>query len=370
MGCTGALLLAWALGCTPETAAGASALVASDDTEPPDPGTPSGSEPTTEPSTTPSTPSTDTSSTTPTATECFGDFLHPGVPSPDYDQFGPVVGSHCSGTNHQNITGVERVVFLGDSITVGTPPTLAVDYYRNQLAHELASRFGLEPPGSLWETVDLINGTSLVQRSGDFWSCSEWGARADDLIQSSTQIDDCFPPGERDRTTLVIMTIGGNDLAALQEDLAQGVPIPDLWDQTESFMGLIRDAVAYLADPVAFPGGNYVIMTNLYEFTDGTGILSSCPAADLLGYSDSPDPELFEMVVWAMEEYISISVDHQTDVLFLLEAFCGHGYMRDDPTSPCYRGPAAELWFDLTCIHPNPAGHTAIAELFRDVILE
>ncbi len=370
MGCIGAWLLAWMWGCTPETAVGAEAWRSSTDTVQTQPPTeePDPLDPTTDD--TPSTPSTSTSSTGTTALECFGDFVHPQVPSPDYDQFGPVIGSHCSGTNHQNISGVQRVVFLGDSITVGTPPTPAMDYYRNQLAHELASRFGLQPPDSLWEVVDLINGTTLVQRSGDFWSCAEWGARADDLIRDGTQIDDCFPPEERDRTTLVIMTVGGNDLAALQEDLVAGVPIDELWTDVESFMGLIRDAVTYLQDPVAFPGGNFVIMANLYEFTDGTGILSSCPGAALLGYSDSPDPELFEMVAWAMEEYVSISVDHQTDVLFLLEAFCGHGYMRDDPTSPCYQGPGAELWFDLTCIHPNPAGHTAIAELFRDVILE
>ena len=37
----------------------------------------------------------------------------------DRDQCAPVIGSHCVGTNHQDIDGIERVVFLGDSITVG-----------------------------------------------------------------------------------------------------------------------------------------------------------------------------------------------------------------------------------------------------------
>ena len=261
-------------------------------------------------------------------------------------------------------------MFLGDSVTVGTPPTPAMDYYRNQLAHELADHFGLQHPGALWELVDPFGGTSLVQTSGDFWSCATWGGQADDLIRDNTQIDDCFPPEEQGKTTLVIMTVGGNDLASLQEDFADGVPTVDLWADTEAFMDLIRDAVAYLTDPVAFPGGNYVMMTNLYEFTDGTGVITSCPGAALLGFGDIAEPELFEMIVWAMEEYVSISVDHQIDVAFLLEAFCGHGYMRDDPASPCYLGPNAELWFDLTCIHPNSAGHTAIADMFVDLVLE
>jgi len=28
------------------------------------------------------------------------------------------------------------------------------------------------------------------------------------------------------------------------------------------------------------------------------------------------------------------------------------------------------LWFDLTCIHPNPTGHEVIADMFMDVVLE
>jgi len=71
-----------------------------------------------------------------------------------------------------------------------------------------------------------------------------------------------------------------------------------------------------------------------------------------------------------MEEFMSISVDNDTDMLFLLENFCGHGYNRDDPLGRCYRGPDAELWFDLTCIHPNVRGHETIADMFLDVVNE
>src|SRR3972149_5478262 len=73
---------------------------------------------------------------------CFPDLGDAALGVPDYDQFRPVVGSHCAGTNHQDITDVERVVFLGDSITQGTPPTPASGYYRNLLAESLRARFG------------------------------------------------------------------------------------------------------------------------------------------------------------------------------------------------------------------------------------
>jgi hypothetical protein len=125
-----------------------------------------------------------------------------------------------------------------------------------------------------------------------------------------------------------------------------------------------------MTDPVLFPNGNYVIVTNLYEYTDGTGEVTSCPGAALAGFTDTSDPALQEMVVWAMEEFMSISVDNGTDMLFLLESFCGHGYNRNDPNGRCYRGPNTELWFDLTCIHPNPTGHGVISDMFMDVVNE
>ncbi len=54
----------------------------------------------------------------------------------------------------------------------------------------------------------------------------------------------------------------------------------------------------------------------------------------------------------------------------MLESFCGHGFYAGDPTNECYRGPDAEVWFDATCIHPNPAGHAAISDMVLDVVGE
>ena len=94
------------------------------------------------------------------------------------------------------------------------------------------------------------------------------------------------------------------------------------------------------------------------------------PGAALAGYEAIDDPELTNMVIHAMEQYVSVSVDTGTDMLFLLEHFCGHGYNRDDPDGRCYRGADAELWFDLTCIHPNAGGHDAISNMFMSMVDE
>ena len=303
---------------------------------------------------------------------CFRDILGNGSnPTPDYDQFAPVIGSHCRGTNHQDIQGVERVVFLGDSITVGTPPTSSSQWYRNQLAVSLSNRFNLKQPSWFWKNVDLFEGTSYDQESGDFATCARWGARTDDLLEDNSQLEDCFPASERDKTTLVVMTVGGNDLNNLQEGFQEGRTHSELWAQTEAYMALYREAMEWLTDdPSTFPNGVFVVSANLYEYTDGTGDVASCPAANLSGYSNISDPELAEMVVWSMEEYMSVAVDTQTDMLFLLEQFCGHGYRRDDPNSPCYRGPNSALWFDDTCTHPNATGHSEIAKMVMGVVNE
>ncbi|MEZ4463913.1 MAG: hypothetical protein R3F43_05170 [bacterium] len=47
----------------------------------------------------------------PSVAECFQQFG--GAVGPQYAPFDPVLGHHCLGTNHQDIQGVERVVFLG-----------------------------------------------------------------------------------------------------------------------------------------------------------------------------------------------------------------------------------------------------------------
>jgi lysophospholipase L1-like esterase len=309
-----------------------------------------------------------------TVDDCFANaFVSPPPIGPDYDQFGPTVGSHCYGTNHQQIQGIERVVFLGDSVTTGTPPWLGADYYRSDLAGQLAQQFNLTPPSALWEMVNIFDGTGLVQESGDFAVCSKWGARTDDLILDNTQIEDCIPPDERDKTTLVVMTIGGNDIANITQDGLDGVPIADIWQDVYDFTDVLRGAVEWFFDtPGKFPNGVYIVFANMFEFTDGTGDTNACPAAALAGFGapwDDP-AALADMVIFANEEYMSIAVDNQVDLIFALEEFCGHGFNHEDPSAPCYRGPNTPIWIDFTCIHPNPEGHDALANMFMSVVQE
>lgn len=310
--------------------------------------------------------------THPTFEECFAGIESDTGASPDYTPYAPVIGSHCAGTNQQEIEGIERVVFLGDSVTVGTPPSSSSETYRGLLADRLAERFGLEAPGALWRSWNPASGTALVKQSGDFWSCAKWGARTDDLLEDNSQIFDCFPESVRDQKTLVVMTMGGNDIAAFTKDGAEGRPVADVTADVAAIVARLRDAIELLKDPAIFPGGVHVVFTNNFEFTDATGDVASCPAAAAAGF-DRPweDPRaLADLVVWMMEQYLAIAVETDSDLVFVLESFCGHGFHHDDPANGCYRGADAERWFDLSCIHPNPVGHAVLTDLFMAVVDE
>lgn len=308
---------------------------------------------------------------------CFeAQFVNPLDVFPDYDQFDPVIGTHCLGTNHQEITGVERVVFLGDSVTVGSRPTTSPDFYRSRLADALRDQWGLQfaDPLSeaLWKAPDPTDGQSIERHSGAFSSCAEWGARNDDLLPPGNQMNDCFSEEQLQARTLVVMTVGGNDLARLARNAIEGDTSEELWAFAEQYVQLHRDAVQWLTEPGRFPNGVFVVFGNLHEYTDGTGDVQSCPAASLAGFDGPlPNPEEFiEIVVWSNEQYMQTAVDTGTDMMLLLESFCGHGFARNDPEALCYRGPDMPAYLDATCIHPNPAGHGVIADNFLSVINE
>lgn len=314
-----------------------------------------------------------------------------GGKGPVYDKFSPTIGSHCFGTNHQAISGVEKVVFLGDSVTVGTPNvkhSIAADnahFYRNKLAESLATKFSLNKGSlfdwGLWKSYDYLNGVGGKLESGDFKNCAKWGARTDDFLGGGAQLAKCFPTGKSDKKTLFVFTMGGNDISAITKMGADAAAAevdagyPTVWAAAKKMVKDLDDAIAWIQDPARFPAGSYVVMGNPFEFTDATGDVSSCPAAGLAGFKDWKKPEVqVAIVVHILEAYMDLAVKRKVDLVWMLEHFCGHGYVATRAASPpegaCWLGPSAPLWFDETCIHPNDDGHDAIYRFMRAAIEE
>lgn len=303
-------------------------------------GTTPAAPPTTDPGTT-DPPPTDPSDPV-AASTCFQAFAGP-VASPNYDPYGAKVSAACTGTRHQKIAGVEKVVFLGDSVTAGTPPTAPAQYYRTRLTTSLKQRFGAN--------IEVSD-------------CSVWGARTNDLLGGDQQLSKCFPSATEPKKTLVVMTLGGNDVAAWAK---AKLDVPTATARADEAAGELRAAIDWLKDPARFPAGVDVVFANVYEFTDTSGDLASCPTAGLAGFSGSW-AEGAEAIAHLQERFLEIAVQTKTDMIFMMEHFCGRGFRRGDASLQCYRGPNAPLWFDLTCIHPTPEGHAEIASLFMSTI--
>jgi len=277
---------------------------------------------------------------------CFGEIGEDAV-LPDYEDMGAVVPRHCMGTDHQDIDAVGRVVFLGDSITAGTPPTPAEGIYRALVTAGLQERFG---------SVSTDN-------------CAEYGASVDDLLGPGGQFERCFTE-PIDEPTLVVFTIGGNDMVDRGRELANGVPVEQVDATAAASLGLLEQAIRWLEDQdgVLFRGGVDVIFSNVYEYTDQTNDIGSCPMAE---FFEVPEIDaLPERYAALNESYVDLAVRTQTDIVLLFESFCGHGFHNEDPESPCYRGPGTPRWFDDTCIHPTPAGHAQLAEMVLAIVDE
>lgn len=286
-------------------------------------------------------PATDAATSPVTASSCFADLQGP-VPMPQYDQFGPTLHPSCAGTRHQDIQNVEKLVFLGDSVTAGTPPTSPLQFYRARITEAVIRKFG---------AIEVA-------------SCAKFGANLKDLLHGEGQISKCFPNAVEPKRTLVVMTMGGNDVSTWATKRYSAAAALSDADVQAAYL---REAMTWFKNATRFPKGADVVFGSPYEYTDTSGDLMSCPTASLSGLEGN-FAEGAPAIRRLQEQMMKVAVDTRTDMVFLFEHFCGHGYKRNDPNLQCYRGPNAENWFDITCIHPTPEGHKQIAERMKLVI--
>lgn len=229
---------------------------------------------------------------------------------------------------------LDRVVFLGDSITYGYGIDVAANQYKNLLVENHDRR---------WPT---FAGDDLTARYGavEVLDASRNGAETDDL---QGQIDQ-LRSQPTDGTTAVFVTIGGNDLVGA---LTSPGGLDNIAPRIEANVADAVDALQAL-----YPQ-SHLLFTNVYEPTDGEGQTNAC----FMGLSvAAAEPALDD----ANARTLALAKDRGFAWVDLRGHFKGHGFNHERETIDAYHDDDPTLWLQSDCIHPNARGHHELRRLF------
>jgi lysophospholipase L1-like esterase len=153
---------------------------------------------------------------------------------------------------------------------------------------------------------------------------------------------------------VVTITIGGNDLNAHAIKAIGGM---DATVRAE--FGTHLDAeLAELATPGRLGSGKvYIVVANIYDFTDGQGDFATVKCALGANVSAASDQSVFS----GWNAVAATSIANAGGTLYDMHAsFDGHGYNNPDTT---------QVWYDRnSCIHPNALGHDAIRRSIYTIV--
>ncbi len=239
-----------------------------------------------------------------------------------------------------------RLIFLGDSITIGEG---ASPYSNSYPALLQDNNDGEWPDHGDADLATLYPGITEV------YDVSRGGAVTADV--NNTQIPDLesqltLPAAGE---TIVVMTIGGND--------AQGAlnPFADPDAIRDTALANFEDTVAWFQDPANFPDGAYIYATNVYEPSDGVGQVDAC----FFGFDYTAQLPTLDEVNDGMYD---LAVDLGFSSVDMHGHFLGHGFNNKDATNVNYHPNDHTRWLDDDCIHPNNRGHHEIRRLFHAAI--
>ena len=104
-------------------------------------------------------------------------------------------------------------------------------------------------------------------------------------------------------------------------------------------------------------GKVYVVLANIYDFTDGMGDFATVKCGPGANVSAATDQMAFS--AWNGVGQTSATTAGVT-IYDMHANFMGHGYNNTDP---------AQVWYDAaSCIHPNAAGHDAIRRSIYNIV--
>jgi len=164
-------------------------------------------------------------------------------------------------------TDPQRIIFLGDSISAGIGASSAPLSYPRLLVENDESAW------SGWGEQDLES----VYGDLEVISVAVSGARTDGLVREQLPAVSEEVGASVSGETIVVMTIGGNDMqAALLPMLRAEDKDAAYEEQIRPVINNFETIIDYFQDPVRFPDGAFIYMTNVYEPTDDGGQAGSC----------------------------------------------------------------------------------------------
>lgn len=227
-------------------------------------------------------------------------------------------------------------IVLGDSISDrgGTGP-----FFYEKLRDDLTAKF----PGLMY--VHAAQAGAIT----DAYSDGLGAGGTPTLAQQIAGLDHGYP-GD----VLVTITIGGNDLNG---HAIQAIGGTDGTARGE-FQSHLHAELAALTQPGRLGSGKvYVVVANIYDFTDGMGDFATVKCGP--GANVKPDRDVAVFGAW--NGVMSDELHAAGATLYDMHAdFAGHGYNNPD---------AADVWYDRSsCIHPNAAGHDAIRRAIYEIV--
>lgn len=243
-----------------------------------------------------------------------------------------------------------HVIGFGDSVTTGYCSSPGHSYFEMLIENDddlhpsfagrdLSTRFG-----AVTENNKAVDGAT---------SCNftEQGIRA--ALQSDT---------ETGKPTLVLITLGGNDLI---HDYSCANPhecagyCADLADATEwaaNFKDRVLGFIQAADDEI--DGEMFVFIGNIYDPTDGIGDIenASIPLP--------PWPDGLDVLALYNQTIDEIAETAGATVVDMRGAMLGHGLHYNDESHPQYDADDPSYWYCANLEDPNDKGYAAIREAF------
>lgn len=183
------------------------------------------------------------------------------------------------------------------------------------------------------------------------------GATSDDLESQVAAV-----PINYGGSTLVVISIGGNDLMDNYQALLDPAQTKALADTVEKNVAKVVD---HFKDTTKYPHPTYFIIFTIYDPTDGMAdipenaeVVDTCKSfkafAPLVGKQVLASFAVYNgaLITMAGKQQLMIGDNHSR--------FLGHAFNYNNKASLFYDAANPTLWLQKDCIHPNVLGHHEI----------